>query len=202
MARKRKPIRERAGPPIVTLRKIAAIGHPVLYGRAEAVGDPSSREIQDLIDDMIETLLDARGVGLAAPQVYAPLRILVALNVDDERTRRSDEPLILVDPWLEPDDGAPVLGVEGCLSIPYYRALVPRSASVRWRARDREGRPIMGEAHGLLARILQHEVDHLDGVLYTMRLCDPRHLAFQSEADHLALWLPGKGEEPAQSEER
>jgi peptide deformylase len=169
----------------MTLLKIAQLGHPVLITPARPVLDPSAPEIQELIDDMIETLADARGLGLAAPQVHQSLRLLIALPVTDREASRTLEPLVLVDPELEMLGEETSLDMEGCLSIPGLRGVVPRAARVAWRGLDRHGSPVAGEAEGLFARVLQHEVDHLDGVLYPMRMADLRLLAFNEEIHHL-----------------
>ena len=168
----------------MTLRKVAMMGHPVLWARAEDVPTPLDAETRRLAEDMVETMRDAPGVGLAAPQVYAGLRLIVV-----QPARDADAPLVLVNPELEPVGDLVELGVEGCLSIPDWQGLVPRWHAVRWRAQEPDGRPLGGEAEGFFARVLQHEVDHLDGVLYPMRLRDPRDLAMTREARHLMARL-------------
>lgn len=167
----------------MTLRKIALLGHPVLDLPALPVADPTDPEIQRLIADMQETLPDAGGIGLAAPQVYAPLRVVLLHN---ERGKPEGEPAtVLINPTLEPLDDAMELGIEGCLSIPDYVGLVPRHTRVHFNALDETGHAIEGDATGFHARVLQHEVDHLDGILYPARLSDTRHLAHRSQARHL-----------------
>jgi peptide deformylase len=181
----------------MTLRKIALMGHPVLLGRATPVGDPGRPELQALIDDMIETMADAGGIGLAAPQVYVGLRLIVACEIGDRAEVAggiASAARVLVDPELEPLGGGTEAAYEGCLSIPELRGLVPRHRRVGYRGLDRDGRPVEGEAEGLFARVLQHEVDHLDGILYPTRMSDLRHLAFVSELRHLEGWLGGEGE--------
>jgi peptide deformylase len=174
----------------MTLRKIALLGQPVLLRPAEAVADPTLPAVQSLLADMRETLADARGLGLAAPQVYAGLRVILAHVPDHEKSiDRNAEPLALVNPQLTPLGEAVDMAFEGCLSIPGLRGLVRRYARVGVTAVDPSGRPIEREAEGLFARILQHEVDHLDGVLYTHRLVDPRHLAFDGEVAALTAYL-------------
>lgn len=168
----------------MTLRKIALMGHPVLWRRAVAVTTPLDAETRRLAEDMVETMRDAPGVGLAAPQVYASLRLIVV-----QPAREADGPMVLVNPELEPVGDTVEFGLEGCLSIPDWQGLVPRWHRVRYRAETGEGRPLEGEAEGFFARVLQHEVDHLDGVLYPMRLRDPRDLAATREARHLVARL-------------
>ena len=174
----------------MTLRKIAPLGQPILLRVAASVADPTAPAIRALILDMQETLADARGLGLAAPQVYAGDRIILAhLPGDEDTVDRAAEPLVLINPSLSPLDDETDLAFEGCLSIPGLRGLVPRHRRVALTAHDATGRRIEREAQGLFARILQHEVDHLDGILYTHRLADPRHLAFDGEVSALAAYL-------------
>lgn len=179
----------------MTLRKIAKMGHPVLLEPARPVTDIGDPEVQRLIDDMVETLADAGGIGLAAPQVYAPLRLVLALQIEDRSERGTAEPLVLVNPELVSLTEELELAFEGCLSIPGLRGRVPRHRRVGYRALDRRGRPVAGEATGLFARVLQHEVDHLDGILYPMRMSDLRHLAFDETMPHLSAWIARQGDE-------
>jgi peptide deformylase len=168
----------------MTLRKIAVLGHPVLWRPAAPLTTPLAADLRRLADDMVETMRDAPGVGLAAPQVHESVRLIVV-----QRARDQDAPLVIVNPELEPVGDVVELGAEGCLSIPDWQGLVPRWSAVRWRGEAPDGRPLAGEAEGFFARVLQHEVDHLDGVLYPMRLRDPRDLAMTREARHLLTRL-------------
>lgn len=180
----------------MTLRKIALLGQPVLLRRAAEVDDVTAAPVRALIQDMRETLADARGLGLAAPQVYAGLRLILAHEpAADGTVDRGGEPLILINPSLTPLGDEITADFEGCLSIPGLRGLVPRHRRVGLKALDAQGRPVEREATDLFARILQHEVDHLDGVLYTLRLADPRHLAFESEAGALIAHLASTASE-------
>jgi len=172
----------------MSILKIARMGHPVLLGRAEALpeadvaGDPG---LQALIDDMIETLADAGGVGLAAPQVFAGRRVILAMAPAERGAPEEAAPLtVLINPELELV-GEPELGWEGCLSIPGMRGAVPRAPAARYRGLGRDGQPVEGEARGFFARVLQHEVDHLDGVLYPMRMRDFRYFGFDEELNRL-----------------
>jgi len=177
----------------MAIRKIAQMGHPILRRRAEdvQVDQIASAEIQNLIDDMIETLRDADGAGIAAPQVHVPARISVIEVADNPRYPQFPRvPLmVLVNPIVEPQLAKPVgeLGevesitmYEGCLSVPGVRGLVKRPRRVSVRALDRHGEPLSFEWEGVPAAIVQHETDHLDGVLFVDR-ADPRTLAFQRE---------------------
>ncbi len=171
----------------MSILKIARAGHPVLKCRSEPVADPTAPEIHQLIADMIETLADANGAGLAAPQVHAPVR-LVIFHVPEVRAKREDgeaaEPqklTILINPEVEPLSEEIVIGLEACLSLPGLAGQVPRHAHIRYRGVDHEGRRIEREARGFHARVVQHECDHLDGILYPMRMADLSTLAFTSE---------------------
>jgi len=174
----------------MAILKIARMGHPVLLQRCEPVPDPGAPEIRRLVADMMETMEDAPGVGLAAPQVYVPLRLFV-FRVPGER--REDDPddlplgnTVLINPELELLSDDRVLNWEGCLSIPGMRAGVPRAPRVRYRGVDCDGNVVERAASGFHARIVQHEYDHLDGILYTMRMTDFRLFGFNEELSRLA----------------
>src|SRR5262249_54773401 len=178
----------------MAILKIARMGHPVLARRAEEVADPTSPEIRRLIADMVETMIDANGAGLAAPQVHVPLR-LVVFQAPDARSdpglseaERYDHtaPLtVLVNPELQIVDSEEEGGWEGCLSIPGLRGFVERPSHVRYRGFDAAGKPIERTARGFHARVVQHELDHLEGILYPQRMRDLSKLIFESEVRHL-----------------
>ncbi len=144
--------------------KIRKYGDPVLRRRAEPVREVTP-QIRETLRDMIDTMYREVGVGLAAPQIGVSLQLMV---VDDEKGRG---PRCLVNPEIV-DQGGRVVAEEGCLSIPGIFAPVARAEWVRLEAQDEEGRPVTVEARGLFARVIQHEMDHLDGVLFIDRL-DP-----------------------------
>lgn len=177
----------------MTLRKIARMGHPVLLETARPIDDPTAPWVRALATDMVETMQDAGGIGLAAPQVHESVRLIVVLPLAAREGPRPVEPWILVNPELEPLGDAVEEGLEGCLSIPQVRGLVPRALRVGWRASSLDGRALTGEADGLVARILQHELDHLDGILFPMRMTDLRSLAFESELGRSAGQPKGGG---------
>jgi len=157
----------------MALRRILSDEHPVLRSPTKEVIKINSGVLR-LLEDMIETMREAKGVGLAANQVGVSKRILVATNGEEEVME-------LINPCCEDAEGEE-LGVEGCLSIPGEYGEVPRASKIIVTALDREGHKVRIEAEGLLARILQHEIDHLDGVLFTdkaLRMLDPEEL--QSE---------------------
>ncbi len=171
----------------MAILKIARMGHPVLLQKCEPVADPGAPEIRRLVADMIETMLDAPGVGLAAPQVYQPLRLFVFRVPAGRNTQDPDDtPMdntVLINPVVELLGEARAMGWEGCLSIPGLRAAVPRAQRIRYRGIDCDGKVTEREASGFHARIVQHEYDHLNGVLYPMRMTDFRYFGFADELD-------------------
>ncbi len=147
------------------LRPIVRFGAPVLQSAARPV-ETFDDDLQQLIDDMIETMYAAPGIGLAAPQVGVPLRVCV---IDITGGKRDGEVITLVNPEFVSRTGMQ-LEDEGCLSVPGFTATVARPEHAVVRGLDREGRPKTVEGSGLLARALQHELDHLDGRLFLDRL--------------------------------
>lgn len=169
------------------------MGHPVLGMRAREVTDPTEPEIRRLVEDMVETMIDANGAGLAAPQVHEPLRLVVFQapagrsdpGLSEEEAFDHAAPLtVLVNPSYEVLGPETEAGWEGCLSVPGLRGLVERSAHIKYRGVGLDGRPIERVARGFHARVVQHELDHLDGVLYPQRMKDLSKLIFESETRH------------------
>jgi peptide deformylase len=171
----------------MAILKIARMGHPILLGVAEPVADPTAPEIRRLVADMAETMEDAGGVGLAAPQVHVPLRLFVW------RTGAGDISA-LINPEIEPVGEEAETAWEGCLSIPGLRGAVRRAARLRFRGLDIAGNAIEGEASGLVARVMQHETDHLDGILYPMRMEDLSQFGFNEELARAAARAAAKEE--------
>ena len=170
----------------MSILKVSRMGHPVLRKKTKAVpqSEITSAPMQRLIDDMAHTMLEYNGVGLAAPQVHEDLRLFVALVVgdhDEEQEPKKPEILALINPEITPAGRAVEEDWEGCLSIPDIRGLVPRARDIKVRAFDREGRRIELQASGFLARILQHENDHLDGILFLDRMKSFQSLSFIDE---------------------
>jgi len=157
----------------MALLKIAKMGHPILFQPAQPVADPGAADIRKLVRDMIETMEDAPGVGLAAPQVHVSLRLFV-FCVPPGRAAGGEviKPTVLINPEVEPIGNEVMYCIEGCLSIPGMRALVPRAARIRYRGVDCDGHETLVEAAGFHANVIQHEYDHLNGVLYPMRVAD------------------------------
>jgi len=166
------------------IRKVARIGHPVVRAAASPVpaDDIVSAGFQGLVDDMIVTMHEYEGVGLAAPQVHVSLRVaVIEVPASDERSLVAVPLTVLVNPVVTPLDEKRVYGWEGCLSIPGLRGVLPRFERVRLEALDRGGRPYTAEASGFFARVIQHECDHLDGKVYLDRMDDMRTLSFLRE---------------------
>ncbi len=169
----------------MAIRKIARMGHPVLLKVAHPVPDPTAPELLHLVGDMMETLEDIGGAGLAAPQVHEPVR-LVMFQVPPGRGHETVPLTILCNPVVEPVTEEIEWGWEGCLSVPGLRGLVPRPAAVRYRGHGIDGQVIDRTVSGFHARVVQHECDHLDGILYPQRMPDLKHLVFETEMKHLA----------------
>ncbi|HEV2983652.1 MAG TPA: peptide deformylase [Vicinamibacterales bacterium] len=169
----------------MSILKVARMGHPVLRAKARTLekADLKSTVVQKLIDDMIDTMVEYHGVGLAAPQVHEGLRIFVAsLDIDEEAGRDSDpEPIALINPEITVVGSDVVEEWEGCLSIPDVRGRVPRAREIRVRALDRSGGRLELRAHDFPARVIQHETDHLDGVLFFDRMRSLETLTFLDE---------------------
>lgn len=167
----------------MTLRPIVRLGHPALRTPARAVTkeDLAGAELQTLIDDLLETMLDAGGVGLAAPQVGVLRQLFVYVAVRRDEAPAEADQRVLVNPMIEPAAGELVYDWEGCLSIPDLRGLVPRHPKVRVHGLDRHGKPIHFVAEDYESRIIQHEFDHLNGVVFLDRMRDLRSLAMSAE---------------------
>ena len=164
----------------MAILKIARMGHPVLLERAVPVDDPGAPEIRRLVADMIETMMDAGGAGLAAPQVHVPLRLFV-FRVPEGRDGDPMPTTVVINPEVTPLGDEMVMRWEGCLSIPGLRAAVPRQARVRYSGVDTDGAPVGADAGAFHAGVVQHENDHLDGILYPMRMQDFRLFGFTEE---------------------
>lgn len=173
----------------MAILKIARMGHPVLRRTAAAVEDPTVPRIHALIRNMIETMQDADGAGLAAPQVHVPLRVVIFHVPGEEQAEEGEEaapdPLtVLINPQIEPLTEETELGWEGCLSVPGLLGAVPRYTKIRYSGVAPDGSRIECEAEGFHARVVQHECDHLDGILYPQRMTDLSLLLFQEELKH------------------
>ncbi|MEX0807518.1 MAG: peptide deformylase [Dongiaceae bacterium] len=186
----------------MAILKVARMGHPVLRRPADAVVDPRSPEIRQLVADMLDTMRDEDGVGLAATQVHVPLRLVMfhvpAGRAEPDGPDGAGVPLtILINPEIEPLGDEKELGWEACLSVPGLTGVVPRWRRIRYRGLTPTGETIEREAEGFHARVVQHECDHLDGILYPMRMTDLSLLGF---ADEMHRAAPSSPEEDAVEE--
>jgi peptide deformylase len=177
----------------MAILKIARMGHPVLSLPASAVSAPLGPEIRRLVNDMVETMIDANGAGLAAPQVHVPLRLVLFQApgersdpgvAEDERCDHTAPMTVLINPEIEILSPEKEGGWEGCLSVPGLRGWVERPGHIRYRGLGINGEAIDRVARGFHARVVQHECDHLDGRLYPSRMTDLSRLIIESEMRH------------------
>jgi peptide deformylase len=170
------------------LLRIIRLGHPVLRATAESVPEKllGSGELYELGRDMVRTMIEEHGVGLAAPQVAEGLR-LFAYWVPATDDQPEIPPTVLVNPEIRPIGDELEEGWEGCLSIPGLRGLVPRHRRVKVKALNIEGEPVSLTADGFQARVIQHENDHLDGIVFLDRMVSPASLAFEEEWEEFVL---------------
>ncbi|OLC45172.1 MAG: peptide deformylase [Acidobacteria bacterium 13_1_40CM_65_14] len=166
----------------MAILKVARMGHPVLRAKARALdkAEIKSPAIQRLIEDLIDTMVEYHGVGLAAPQVHESVRIFVAA-LDSADEGQEAEPVVVINPEIAVVGSDVIDDWEGCLSIPDIRGRVPRAREIRVRALDRKGDRIELRAHDFPARVIQHETDHLDGVLFFDRMRSLETLTFLDE---------------------
>jgi len=157
----------------MTIRTIVTLPDPVLRRKARPVTN-FDKNLQTLVDDMIETMRDAPGVGLAAPQVGVSEQVIVVEYAEPEEVEEGEEPVevepklyVMVNPEIVKSSPETVVGVEGCLSIPTLVGEVERADEIRIKGFNRRGQPMKLKVDGWLARIFQHEIDHLNGVVFT-----------------------------------
>jgi len=165
----------------MSILKVAQMGHPVLRQKARAVEkqELKTASLQKLIDDMIDTMHEYSGIGLAAPQVHESLRIFVAYL--DPEGRGKGNAVAIVNPEIETVGDDRLEGWEGCLSIPDIRGMVPRVAQITVTALDRHGKRMTMSVKDFPARVIQHETDHLDGVLFLDRMRSFESLTYMEE---------------------
>ena len=164
----------------MSILKIAKLGHPVLLKKTKKITEFSSDSLKKIIYDMSETMIDYKGIGLAAPQVHLSKKIIIFRNPDiEEKSKIHITPLI--NPIFEPLSEEKEDDWEGCLSIPGMQGLVRRYKKISYSGYDIDGNKITNNVEGLHARVIQHEVDHLNGVLYTERLADKKAFGFERE---------------------
>lgn len=153
----------------MAIREVIKLPHPVLRRKAHKISDFGA-EFQNLVDDMIETMRAEPGVGLAAPQINQSLRVIVVEYPEDDSDEEAKTKLyVLANPEIKPLSSETVKGIEGCLSVPNLLGEVERSSRVLVGGLDRRGNKVQIDASGWLARIFQHEIDHLNGILFVDR---------------------------------
>jgi peptide deformylase len=174
----------------MAIRPVLRMGHPLLNQRAEEVRDFNTAELDSLIRDMLDTMHAEDGAGLAAPQIGISQRVVVFGF--DENPRYQDAPAVprtvLINPHIKALDENVEDGWEGCLSVPGMRGLVPRFNRIEYSGFDASGEPICVPAEGFHARVVQHECDHLDGILYPQRIRDFTRFGFISELADAGLF--------------
>jgi peptide deformylase len=196
----------------MAILKIARMGHPVLHQVAEPVADPAAPEVTAIVRDMIETLDDAGGIGLAAPQVHIPKRIVIFFipgarahpdasegedgGEDGDADDGGMDLTIMINPEIVPIGGEMDLDWEACLSVPDMMGAVARHGAIRYRWQSLDGETMEREASGFHARAVQHECDHLDGILYPMRMEDLSLFGFADEVNRNKALLARPDPEP------
>ena len=170
----------------MAIRQVLRMGHPVLRQIAQPVANVRDPAVGTLVEDMFDTMEACSGAGLAAPQIGVSVRVVVFGVTHNPRYPQAGPVprTVLINPVIEVIDPTPEDGWEGCLSVPGLRGLVPRPRATRYHGFDERGHPIEGEASGFHARVVQHECDHLDGVLYPQRITDLRQFGFEPEILH------------------
>lgn len=165
----------------MAIRPVLRMGHPLLRQVAEPVERFGTGELRELVRDMDDTMRSLDGAGIAAPQIGVSRRVVIFEVTANPRYPQAEAVpyTVLVNPTLEPLGTEQEDGWEGCLSVPGLRGLVPRYRRLRYRGYDQDGRPLDRTVSGFHARVVQHEVDHLDGILYPMRITDLRNLGFE-----------------------
>ena len=174
----------------MSLRRVLRMGDPRLLQVSEPVRNLDSPELLELLADMRETMAALSGAGLAAPQVGVPWRIVIfGTGAPNPRYPEAEivPATVLINPQLQPLGEQMQQDWEGCLSVPGMRGLVPRYQQLHYRGVDEQGRAIDRRVSGFHARVVQHEVDHLDGILYPMRMTDMGQFGFNEEL------FPGQG---------
>ena len=168
----------------MSILKIARLGHPILYKKAAPVDNITDINITKLIHDMIETMLDAKGIGLAAPQVYSSKQVIIFRSLENQTKEDSHVKITaLINPKINKISDDTENQWEACLSIPGMLGLVKRYSKISYEGFDMKGNIIKQNAEGLQARVIQHEYDHLMGIVYTHRLVDKKAYGFSNEIE-------------------
>ena len=164
----------------MSILKVAKIGHPILLEVASEIKNFSRDSLRKIVYNMSETMIDYNGIGLAAPQVHISKRIIILRNLSDDNSKKINI-TALVNPEYKPIGDETENDWEGCLSIPGMLGLVKRYKRIDYTGFDLEGNKIEDKAEGLSAKVIQHEVDHLNGILYINRLADKKAFGFENE---------------------
>lgn len=167
----------------MAVREVLRMGDPALLRRAGAVSEFNTPALDALIEDMFETMAACDGAGLAAPQIGVDLRVVIFGVGQNPRYPDAETvpQTVLINPQIMPLNEGMDEGWEGCLSVPGMRGLVPRFTHIHYKGFDQLGRQIDREVTGFHARVVQHECDHLDGILYPQRIPDMRYFGFTEE---------------------
>jgi len=166
----------------VAILKIAKLGHPVLVKKTNEINNLNGIDLKKIIFDMTETMIDANGIGLAAPQVHLTHKLFIYRNPEEEDEDKINIS-VLINPLIEKLSDETEDDWEACLSIPGMSGLVRRFKRIKYSAIDLNGKNILGEVEGLHARVIQHEFDHLNGVLYTSRLVHKNAFGYSEEIE-------------------
>lgn len=165
----------------MAVQKVIKMGHPLLLQQAKSVVNFNTPELDNLLIDMKDTMAELNGAGLAAPQIAVSLRVIIfgiAVNPRYPDIEAIEE-TILINPEITFLNEGKESAWEGCLSVPHMRGLVPRYTSIKYQGYNQRGELIEREAHDFHARVVQHEVDHLDGILYPQRIEDMKNFGFE-----------------------
>ncbi len=167
----------------MAIRQVLRMGDPILLQSAQPVTEFNTPQLHTLIQDMLDTMAALDGAGLAAPQIGESLRVVVfGLEANPRYPDAESIPLtVLINPTIKVLSDEMEEGVEGCLSVPGLRGAVPRYTQIRYTGVDQHGKVIDRSVEGFHARVVQHEVDHLDGILYPRRIADLRKFGFVEE---------------------
>ena len=178
----------------MAVREILKMGNPQLLQVSEPVAESEFSELEDLVTDLIDTMTAAEGAGLAAPQIGVMKRVVIFGFEHNERypDAASVPFTVLINPELKVLDNQVQYGWEGCLSVPGMRGKVPRAHNLRYRGFTLDGSPIDRTVDGFHARVVQHECDHLDGILYPMRMEDMRYFGFEDQLRDMASSCPAQ----------
>ncbi len=180
----------------MAIQTVLRMGDPRLLERAGDVEEFDTRELHALVEDMLETMAEKKGAGIAAPQIGVGRRVVI-FGIDGNLRYPHVEPVpltVLINPVIEPLSEELEEGWEGCLSVPGLRGQVARFRCIRYEGYDVHGNHIRREAEGFHARVVQHECDHLDGVLYPQRIRDMTRFGFIEELAEAGLLPVVKGE--------